>query len=310
MSTIVLGSINIDLVFQTSRLPGKGETIAGHNFLTIAGGKGANQAVAAAKLGVKTHMIGRVGDDVFGGSLLAGLVAHNINIEGVRITPDCSSGIASIAVAENGDNTIIIIPGANHTLDDDDLEKLRKIAPRASSLLLQLEIPLEIVQKAALIGKRAGIKVILDPAPAPTRLPDCLYSLVDIITPNETEASRLVGFPVDDESSARKAVQFFHDKGVETVVLKQGDRGIFWSDGGEFFHLAALPVTVVDTVAAGDAFNGALAAAIDEGLLLHEAMTWGMAAGALAVTKPGAQSSLPDKATFEAFLARSGFLKN
>jgi ribokinase len=250
-------------------------------------------------------MIGRVGDDVFGGELLESLRANGVNIEGVKITRNCSSGIASIAVDENGENTIIIITGANHTLDDSDLEKLRELAPGASSLLLQLETRLDIVERAARIGKDAGTKVILDPAPAPVELSDSLYESIDIITPNETEAARLVGFPVEDESSAEKAARFFHTRGVETVVLKQGGKGIFWSDGKGLYHLSALPVKVVDTVAAGDAFNGGLAAAIDRGLSLAEAMTWGITAGGLAVTKQGAQSSLPDKETFEACLKQN-----
>ncbi len=304
MSTIVLGSINIDLVFQTFYLPQKGETIKGESFLTIPGGKGANQAVATAKLGINTHMIGRVGDDIFERELLESLRANNVNIEGVKITQNCSSGIASIAVDKNGDNTIIIIPGANHTLNDSDLEKLRELAPGATTLLLQLETPIDIVERAARIGKDAGIKVILDPAPAPMGLSNSLYESIDIITPNETEAARLVGFPVEDENSGRKAAQFFHARGVNTVVLKQGSKGIFWSDGKGFYHLRALPVKVVDTVAAGDAFNGGLAAGIDRGLSLTEAMTWGITAGALAVTKTGAQSSLPDRETFEACLKK------
>ncbi|GFE71122.1 ribokinase [Chroococcus sp. FPU101] len=302
MSLIVFGSINIDLVAQTTRLPHTGETVLGTSFFTVSGGKGANQAVAAAKLGIPTYLIGRVGDDDFGQTLLNSLTEANVNIDFVTVTPNTGSGVAIIAVDENADNTIIVVSGANGCVDETDIDRLKSLLPKATALLLQLEMPIDVNIAAAKAAKEAGVRVILDPAPAPDSLPDELYHLVDFITPNETEASRLVGFPVNDQETCLKAAKILLDRGASTAVLKLGAKGVFCATRTEHFMVPAFKITPVDTVAAGDAFNGAMAAAFHEGLSLQESLIWGAAAGALAVSKQGAQPSLPSRATFEAFL--------
>lgn len=302
MSLIVFGSINIDLVAQTTRLPNKSETVLGTNFFTVSGGKGANQAVAAARLSIPTYLIGRVGDDNFGQTLLNSLNEANVNTNFVTVTPNTGSGVAIIAVDENADNTIIVVSGANGCVDETDINRLKTLLPQASALLLQLEIPLEVNIAAAKAAKAVGVRVILDPAPAPDSIPDELYHLVDLITPNETEASRLVGFEVNDDKTCLQAANILLERGVNTAVLKLGAKGVFCATRTEHMIIPAFKITPVDTVAAGDAFNGAMAAAFNEGLSLQESLIWGAAAGALTATKQGAQPSLPSRATFDTFL--------
>ncbi|MEZ2249244.1 ribokinase [Microcoleus sp.] len=302
MSIIVFGSINLDLVAKTPRLPVPGETIIGSNFLTTGGGKGANQAVAAARLGVSTHMIGRVGNDNFGEELLTNLQSFGLNTDNISIDQNSHSGVAIIAVDDGGQNNIIVIPGANNHLGDADIERLQKLLPGATSLLLQLEIPLEVVHRAALIACEAGVRVILDPAPARSDLPLELYPLIDTIAPNEVEASQLVGFAVHDTETAIKAAKKLQERGVKNAIVKLGDRGVVAVTADRTLFVPAFAVEAIDTVGAGDAFNGGLAAALDAGLSLEEAVVWGAAAGALCVTKMGAQVAMCDRATFDAFL--------
>jgi ribokinase len=302
MSLIVFGSINMDLVVKTPRLPSPGETLQGEHFFTAPGGKGANQAVAAARLGALTYLVGRVGKDSLGEELLAHLNETGVQTEGVQIDAETSSGVAMIAVDQKSENTIIIIPGANGKVAGSDVERLTDLLPHARALLLQLEVPLPGIKLAAKAAQEAGVKVILDPAPAPESLPDELYSLIDIITPNETEAKRLTGLDLAEEENCIKAAEKLLERGVKTVVLKLGSRGVFCMNVAEHFRVEAFPVQAIDTVAAGDAFNGAMAAAFEQGLSLREAVIWGTAAGALATTKSGAQPSLPDRETFDAFL--------
>ncbi|WP_254568063.1 ribokinase [Oscillatoria sp. HE19RPO] len=307
MSIIVFGSINLDLVTRTHRLPKPGETLAGISFFTASGGKGANQAVAAAKLGMTTWMIGRVGGDSFGQELLESLQQSGVKCDRIFIDETTTSGIATIAVEDTGENTIIIVPGANAGVNESDCDRLTDLLPDAAALLLQLEIPLSAVLAAAKKAQDAGVPVILDPAPA-GELPPELYSLIDIITPNETELSLLTGIAVRDVETAREAISELQRRGVRTAIAKLGAKGVLCARGEEQFFVPPFEVEAVDTVAAGDAFNGALAVAIAEGLSLPEAVRWGAAAGALAVTKPGAQSALPSRLTFEEFL-REGKIK-
>ncbi|NJK37531.1 MAG: ribokinase [Oscillatoriales cyanobacterium RM2_1_1] len=317
MSLVVFGSINLDFVAQTPRLPLPGETLQGHRFFTVPGGKGANQAVATARLGATTYMLGRVGADQWGQELLASLQGAQVQTDGVQITPEVSSGVAIITVrgpAENiegektrGENTIIVIPGANGQVTVADAEALASLLPETGALLLQLEIPMPAILAVARLAHQARVSVILDPAPAPRVLPAELYPWVDVITPNETEASQLVGLEMTDESAWKTAGQFFLQKGVKNVVIKLGGRGVFAMNQSEQFWLKPFPVKVVDTVAAGDAFNGAMAVALDRGLSFRESVTWGAAAGALATTISGAQPSLPDWKSFEQFLANAQF---
>lgn len=307
MSIIVFGSINLDLVTRTHRLPKPGETLAGISFFTASGGKGANQAVAAAKLGMTTWMIGRVGGDSFGQELVESLQQSGVKCDRIFIDETTASGIATIAVEDTGENTIIIVPGANALVNELDCDRLTDLLPDAAALLLQLEIPLPSVLAAAKKAQNAAVPVILDPAPA-RELPPELYSLIDIITPNETELSILTGIAVRDVETAREAITELQRRGVRTAIAKLGAKGVLCATGEEQFFVPAFEVEAVDTVAAGDAFNGALAVAIAQGLPLRDAVVWGAAAGALAVTKPGAQSALPSRLTFEEFL-REGRIK-
>lgn len=302
MSIIVFGSINIDLVAKTPRLPQPGETIIGSNFFTAGGGKGANQAVAAARLGTFTHIVGRVGNDKFAEELLTSLQFYGLNTENVLIDKTTHSGVAIIAVDDSGQNNIIVIPGANNNVGAADIECLKKLLPEATSLLLQLEIPLEVVLKAAQVAREVGVRVILDPAPVVADLPLALYPLIDMITPNEVEAGQLVGFRVHDTETAIAAAKQLQQRGVENVIVKLGDRGAVAVTADESFFVPAFAVEAIDTVAAGDAFNGGLAAALDGGRSLREAVVWGCAAGALCTTKVGAQGAMCDRATFDNFL--------
>lgn len=305
MSAIVFGSINMDLVTRTPRLPVAGETLTGHSFETISGGKGANQAVAVARLGVATELIGRVGNDPFGQDLLAGLMANGVGCDRVLIDASIGSGVATIAVDDASENNIIVVPGANGRVGQADLERLQEVLPQAKVLLLQLEIPLEAVVAAAQAARQAGVTVILDPAPAQT-IPMELYSWVDVITPNQVEASQLVGFTVDDQETAMRAATLIHQRGVATVIIKLGKLGAFCLTGNETFLIDSFPVKAVDTVAAGDAFNGGLAAGLAAGLPLQEAMTQASAIAALSVTKAGAQPSLPTREELTTFLSAHG----
>ncbi|HEY9836023.1 MAG TPA: ribokinase, partial [Vampirovibrionales bacterium] len=214
-----------------------------------------------------------------------------------------ASGIATIAVEDTGENTIVIVPGANDRVNESDCDRLTDLLPQAAALLLQLEIPLPAVLAAAKKAKNAGVLVILDPAPA-RELPPELYSLIDIITPNETELSILTGIAVTDRDTATEAITELQKRGVRTAIAKLGGKGVLCARGEEQLFVPPFEVEAVDTVAAGDAFNGALAVAIAQGLPLAEAVLYGAAAGALTVTKPGAQSALPSRLTFEEFLRK------
>lgn len=330
MSIIVFGSINIDLVARTHWLPLPGETLTGREFFTAPGGKGANQAVAAARLGIPTYMVGRVGGDSFGRELLTSLQSAGVNANSVFADQEVRSGVAVIAVDDRGENTIIVVSGANGRMGETDVERLQGLLPEADVLLLQLEVPLDALQAAARAARKAGVTVILDPAPARPDLPAELYSLVDIITPNEVEAAQLTGLAVDSPETASEAAAELLRRGVGTAIVKLGDRGVFYATaevGGEaladknselkdnlstsmlrpYGFIPAFPVEAVDTVAAGDAFNGAMAAALASGKSIGEAVVWGAAGGALCATKPGAGPSMPDRATFDVFLEKNIF---
>ncbi|MFK7801891.1 MAG: ribokinase [Anaerolineae bacterium] len=306
MSIIVFGSINIDLVTRTPRLPGAGETLIGHSFATVPGGKGANQAVACAKLGAETHMVGRVGGDSFGPSLLESLQNSGVVTERIFVDQTASSGLATIAIDDAGQNNIIVVSGANANVGQTDLARLNELLsdPNLSQpkiLLLQLEVPLPMVVQAAEMAHRAGAIVILDPAPA-QELPAELYGLVDIMTPNESEAEFLAGFPIESVTDAESAARLFHQRGVDQVIVKMGEKGAVYADQTGIHYIAALPVTAVDTVAAGDAFNGGLAEALNRGEPFEDALMQAMKVGAYAVTQAGAQDAMPTKADLETFM--------
>lgn len=303
MTVVVFGSINLDLVVEVPRLPIRGETVIGNRFFSAAGGKAANQAVAIAKLGMAVSLIGQVGDDNFGRTLLDNLTAAGVATDGVTINPHTHSGVASIVVDDKGDNTIACAAGANNLVREKEIAQFKLKLPQAKVVLLELGIPIATVLSAAREAKAHNCLLILDPAPVNPNLPEELYSLVDIITPNEVEASQLVGFTVDGVTTARQAASCLHQMGVKNVIITLGSQGAFCSNGEEDFWSKPISVPVVNTVAAGDAFNGALAVALAEGKSLKEAVIWGTVAGALSVTKNGSQSSLPDRASFDQLLA-------
>jgi len=283
----------MDLVVRTPRLPTPGETLTGHTFFTAPGGKGANQAVACARLGAPTRMVGRVGDDLFGEQLRASLRSFGVQDDGVLTTPG-PSGVALIAVDDLAENTIVIVPGANGSVSIADIPRLEAVLDGARILLVQLEVPIETVVAAARAAHTRGVTVILDPAPA-LPLPDELYALADIITPNEHEATTLTGIAVHDDQGAIAAARALIARGARRVAIKLGARGALTADAeGEQFW-SPFTVTPVDTVAAGDAFNGGLAVALSEGRSFNEAIRWGLAAGALSVTRHGAQPSMPER---------------
>ncbi len=305
MTAVVFGSLNMDLVSRVPRLPAPGETILGTEFVTTGGGKGANQAVALAKLGVPTTLIGRVGDDDFGRSLLADLTALQINPAGIRIDPTTHTGVAVITVAATGENQIIGIFGANGRMGVDDVDRLKPALTDAQYLLLQLEVSLAAVQLAAQAAQAAGVKVILDPAPVQTPDLTAIYPYVDLLIPNAIEASQLVGFTVHDVATAQQAATALQAQGVPEVIVKLGAQGAFCQTQTASCFLPAFPVNAIDTVACGDAFAGGLTAGLIAGLPLTVAMRWGNAAGALAATQAGAQIAMPDRRLFDQFLAQN-----
>ena len=301
MIVISLGSINMDLVVRTPRFANPGETIVGLDFYTAPGGKGANQAVAAGRLGVDALMFGRIGDDFFGKNLLKNLQENNVGIKGVKIDNTLPTGTALITVDNRAENIIIIIPGANSAVCISDIDDLMPFFKKADILMLQLEIPLDTVVAAAKKAKESGVKVLLDPAPA-RELPDELLQLCDFITPNETEAQILTGIKIDNSMDAKKAAEVLLGKGVQAVIVKMSSKGSYYYDGSIEILFPAYEVDAVDTVAAGDAFNGGFAAAFSKGKPIEEILQWANACGALSTTKPGAQPSMPSREELISFI--------
>jgi len=301
MTIISLGSINMDLVVRTPRFANPGETIVGTDFFTAPGGKGANQAVAAGRLGVDALMFGRIGDDFFGKNLLKNLQENNVGTKGVKIDKTLPTGTALITVNKNAENKIIIIPGANSAVCNSDIDNLTPFFKKANILMLQLEIPLDTVAAAAKKAKESGVKVLLDPAPA-RELSDELLYCCDFITPNETEAEILTGIKIDNFMDAKKAAEVLLNKGVQAVIVKMSSKGSYYYDGSIEINFPAYKVDAVDTVAAGDAFNGGFAAAFSSGKSIKETLQWANACGALSTTKHGAQPSLPLREELISFL--------
>ncbi|WP_053367541.1 ribokinase [Bacillus sp. FJAT-27245] len=289
----VIGSINMDLVTKVSRVPLVGETLIGDSFYTNPGGKGANQAVAAARLGARVSMIGCVGDDSFGRQLIANLESQSIDTSKVGIVSDTSTGIASITLS-GGDNSIIVAPGANNLLTPEYLLRHENAISESECILLQLEIPMETVGLAASIAKKHGVRVILNPAPFQP-LPEQLLKDADYLTPNEHEQKQLV---LSLDSNLKQEV-------LEKCIVTQGPKGVAIHKDG-LGEIPGYQVKAIDTTGAGDTFNGALAYALSEGMGLKEACRFANAAAALSVTKPGAQGGMPSRQEVEALMKMAG----
>ena len=297
----VVGSLNMDLIARSPRIPQPGETIIGGDFHTAPGGKGANQAVAAARLGARVSMIGRVGRDAFAGPLLDNLSAAGVDHTFVIQDSEAATGVALIVVDDAGENSIVVASGANMRLSPADVDGAEAVIADADALLLQLESPLETVIRAAEVARAHGVTVILNPAPARS-LPAELLAMVDVLIPNESETSLLTGLPVSNQAEAETAATALRELGVGTVILTLGERGALLAREEEAEQVPAFEVTPVDTTAAGDAFVGGFTVAMAGGQPLAEAVRWGNAAGALATTKLGAQPSLPTRQDLEALL--------
>jgi len=304
MTVVVLGSINMDLTTYVPHLPAPGETLFGSSFITVPGGKGFNQAVAAGRLGTTTKFIGRVGEDAFGKGVLDMIADEPVDISGILLDLDSSTGLAVINVDAQAENSIIVISGANMAHDSREVARCRAALTTASVLLLQLECPLETSLAAAQAAREAGALVILDPAPA-RPLPTEAYQLCHILTPNELETEVLVGFRPRNQTEAAQAASILRERGVETAVIKLGAQGVYYQSKNESGFIEPLPVEAIDTVAAGDAFNGGLAVALAEERPLAEAIRWGAAAGALATTQAGASSAMPTRAELIELLAQT-----
>lgn len=295
---VVVGSINMDLVTRTPRIPLAGQTLIGTDFTTTPGGKGANQAVAAARLGYTVQMVGKVGADVFGQALLDNLTAAGVGIEAVERMPG-PSGVAPILVADNGENSIVVVPGANGKVDCAFIDRQAALIRSAGMVLCQLEVPLATVSHVLALCAETGVPVMLDPAPA-APLPDAIWSQVAWFTPNETEAALYLKETLKPEESAEHLLA----KGLGGVVLKRGGEGSYVAVAGDrAAWVPSFPVQAVDTVGAGDCFNGAFAVALLEGSDPWAAARFASAAAAISVTRRGAQASMPSRAEVEAFLA-------
>jgi ribokinase len=289
---VVIGSSNTDMVIHTDHIPKPGETILGGKFFMNAGGKGANQAVAAARLGADVIFIAKTGRDIFGDQAKNQFSKEGIDTRFIGVDPFNPSGVALIIVDKKGENSIVVAPGANGMLTVNDLKKSFSEISRPGFLLMQLEIPIETVQFAAEYASQNNIKVILNPAPAST-LPDSIFPFIDYITPNEIEAEMLTGVTVSDEASAELAAKALASKGVKTVVITRGEEGALLLHQNKFYNVPVVKVNPVDTTAAGDVFNGAMAVSLCEGNDIQTAVAFACRAAAISVTRLGAQSSAP-----------------
>ncbi|HHW58470.1 MAG TPA: ribokinase [Clostridia bacterium] len=299
MKIAVIGSINRDYTAQVKKLPEKGETVIASNYNISLGGKGANQAVAAKRLGADVYMIGAVGNFDNGEDIVKKLKEEGIDISGILYTDEVT-GNAMITIDESGFNTIVVYPGANSKLDSFWIERHSKIIEEADFVILQLEIPLETVETAVKLSKKYNVKVILNPAPA-CQLPDDLYRYIDIITPNEVELAHLTG-TTDVKKGAMKLVE----KGVKKVIVTLGEKGSYYTDGYEEIFSEAISVNSIDSTAAGDSFNAALAVALGEDMDIKSTLRFANIVGALTTTKIGAQDSLPYREEVEKLRIKLG----
>lgn len=299
---LVIGSLNMDLVTRTPYLPKPGETIHGHQFTMVPGGKGANQAAAIAKLGASVAMFGKVGEDAFGENVLASLHSAGVDTSSVIVDPDVTTGIAAILVDDHGENSIVVTAGANHMLSIADIKRIPPLFLTAKYLVLQLEIPLDVVQYSIEEAKKNDMRVVLNTAPAYHEV-NSFLDQVDYLLLNETEAQIYTGRNVLDLADAESAVKDLLRMGVPVVVLTIGERGALLGFQNQVTHIETHKVEVVDTTAAGDAFTGGFTVALNKGASLEKAVQYANAVGALTVTRLGAQSSLPTAAEVDLFLS-------
>lgn len=299
---VVVGSLSLDMVFQVPRRPGKGETVKGFSFETFVGGKGNNQALAAARAGASVAMVGKVGIDSYADMIKEELEKNSVDTSFLFQDQKSGTGLANIYVDPEGDNSIIIVPRANDSLCPEDIDRAKPLIEKAGLMMLQLEVPEKTVVHAAGLARSLNTMVMLNPAPAPEpgqtgagALPEELYQSIDYLVPNETEAGLLTGIKVTDPDSARSALDKLETMTKATVLITLGEKGVAGKDpqNGEFFLVPAFKVKAVDTTAAGDAFSGCLARELVAGIELKEAVKQACAAGALATTRPGAVPSLP-----------------
>ncbi len=302
---VVLGSINADHILNLETFPTPGETVTGNQYQVAFGGKGANQAVAAGRSGANIAFIACTGDDDTGERVRKQLASDNIDIAHVSVVAGESTGVALIFVNAEGENVIGIHAGANAALTTERVEAQRGIIAGAEALLMQLESPVESVLAAAKIAHENHTSVVLNPAPARV-LSDELLALVDIITPNETEAEKLTGIRVENDDDAARAALALHEKGIGTVIITLGSRGVWASVNGEGRRVPGFKVKAIDTIAAGDTFNGALVTALLEGKAMDDAIRFAHAAAAIAVTRKGAQPSVPWRKEIDEFLSQQG----
>jgi ribokinase len=296
---VVVGSVTMDLVTRAPRIPSIGQTLIGTAFETTPGGKGANQAVAGGRLGYPVSMVAKVGDDAYGPALLKNLAAAGVNTAAIEQVQG-SSGLAPMFVAETGENSIVVVPGANGKMDRAIVDRHAELIRSAGMVLCQLEIPLDTLEYIAAFCAETGVPVMLDPAPA-APLPDAVFSQVAWFTPNETEAASYVGENLSVEETAKR----LFDKGLRGVILKRGSEGAYVAEaGGRAEWVRPFPVQAIDTVAAGDCFNGAFAVSLLEGNDPWTAARFANAAAAICVTRKGAQASMPFRADVDAFLAQ------
>ncbi len=298
---VIVGSSGTDMIIKLDRIPRPGETLLGGEFHVTGGGKGANQAVSAARAGGHVAFVARLGQDEFGKQAVAAFAKERINVDHIYLDRKVSTGVALIFVDKHGENSIGVAPGANGRLSPADLKKARKIFSGASVMVVQLEIPLETVQTATLLAAKSGARVILNPAPA-RALPDELLRYVSILTPNETEAELLTGIRVDNDSAAAHAASALRGRGVQTVILTLGARGALVAGDGPPQLVPGFKVDAVDTTGAGDVFNGALAVALAEQQPLIDAVRFANAAAAISVTRLGAQPSAPSRREIQRLL--------
>jgi ribokinase len=300
---VVLGSINADHILNIEQFPQPGETVIGKQYTVAFGGKGANQAVAAGRAGADISFIACVGEDDIGERVRKQLASDDIDTSPVEAISGATTGVALIFVNAEGENVIGIDAGANKAVTPEYLNRYQQNIIEASALLMQLESPLETVIAAAKLAKQHNTQVILNPAPA-CDLPAELLSLVDIITPNETEAERLTGVQVNNNDDAARAAKVLHEKGIDTVIITLGSKGVWLSQKGEGKQIVGFRVKAIDTIAAGDTFNGALVTSLLEGKSMESSVRFAHAAAAIAVTRPGAQPSVPWRHEIDDFLAR------